>query len=206
MRRSVKAVGVIALSIAVATGCDSGSSAPTSGAADPPSPSAPAATTSAPGAADTGPQSKPTDAGPKVAEIVDESGGVKVTVTALRIGRHDGFDRVVYEFGGKGMPGWKVQYVDTAVQDGSGKPLTVAGRSILEVLISGAAYPHDSGVQEYSGPDPLRDPTATVVSEVHLATTFEGVTQSFVGVNADKPAFRVFALNSPTRIVVDVAS
>ena len=145
----------------------------------------------------------PTDSAPKTAEHSRDSG---VTVTGLRIGHHEGFDRVVYEFGGTGTPGWNVAYVDKAVQDASGKDITVAGSSILEVRITGSAYPFDSGVTEYSGPDPLTEPSATVVAEVQLATLFEGVTQSFIGVNGDRPAFTVTALSEPTRLVVDVAA
>lgn len=145
----------------------------------------------------------PTDSAPKTAEQSRDSG---VTVTDLRIGHHEGFDRVVYEFGGTGTPGWNVAYVDKAVQDASGKDITVAGSSILEVRITGSAYPFDSGVTEYSGPDPLTEPSATVVAEVQLATLFEGVTQSFIGVNGDRPAFTVTALSEPTRLVVDVAA
>ena len=148
-------------------------------------------------------QPVPSDAAPKIAEATRDSA---VTVTDLRIGQHDGYDRVVYEFGGTGTPGWDVRYVDAAVQDASGNDIAVAGTSILEVRITGSAYPFDSGVTEYAGPDPLTEPTATTVAEVHMATLFEGVTQSFIGVNGDRPAFTVTALTGPTRVVVDIAN
>ncbi|MBJ8348735.1 hypothetical protein [Antrihabitans sp. YC2-6] len=157
------------------------------------------------GSSATTPESEPppTDA---IAKTGEPSRDSAVTVTDLRIGHHDGYDRVVYEFGGKGTPGFHVKYVEKAVQDASGKDLPVQGRSILEVLIPGSAYPFDSGVEEYSGPDPLTEPTATAVAEVQLATLFEGVTQSFIGVESDKPPFRVEVLSNPTRLVVDVAN
>lgn len=144
----------------------------------------------------------PTEAGPTSGAHSADAG---VTVTGLRIGHHPGFDRVVYEFGGEGSPGWRVAYVDQAIQDASGKVLDVPGTSILEVQITGSAYPFDSGVEEYSGPDPLTDPSATVVSEVQLATLFEGVTQSFIGIDAAEPPFSVTVLDNPTRLVIDIA-
>ena len=129
-----------------------------------------------------------------------------VTVTDIRIGAHEGFDRVVYEFGGTGTPGWTVGYVEQAIQDGSGAEVEIGGTSILAVTITGAAYPFDSGVEEYAGPDPLTDPSATVVEEVHFGATFEGMTQSWIGTTTERPAFTVTTLSNPTRLVVDVAT
>lgn len=145
----------------------------------------------------------PTDAAPKTTA---PGGQAKLTVTDIRIGRHEGFDRVVYELGGTGTPGWRVGYVDEAVQDGSGKLVPVAGNGILQVLIDGSAYPFDSGAEPYCGPDPVVADPGGVVTEVHGSGVFEGVTQSFVGVTEAGRPFRVSALTDPTRIVVDVAN
>ncbi len=131
--------------------------------------------------------------------------GAKLTVVDIRIGSHDGFDRVVYELGGDGVPGWRVGYVDRAVQDGSGHEIPVAGGAVLQVLIDGSAYPFDSGADPYSGPNPVIAPAGGSVTEVNGSGVFEGVTQSFVGVRDPGTAFSVFALTEPTRLVVDVA-
>lgn len=165
----------------------------------------PAASSATPSTTTTTTESEPppTDAGIKTAK---QSRDAALTVTDIRIGHHEGYDRVVYEFGGKGAPGWSVEYVDKAIQDGSGNDLPVKGTSIMQVLINGSAYPFDSGVTEYAGPDPLSDPSAPAVAEVHLATLFEGTTQSFIGTNAERPAFRVTALANPTRLVIDIAN
>ncbi|MEU0499698.1 hypothetical protein [Nocardia sp. NPDC005998] len=149
------------------------------------------------------PESAPRDALPKRGA---PSNGAGVTVSDLRIGHHPGFDRVVYEFGGAGTPGWIVQYTEQAIQDGSGKVIDVAGRSILEVQITGSAYPFDSGVTPYSGPDPATDPSAPAIAGVYRTTVFEGTTQSFIGVNADRPNFAVGTLTNPTRLVIDIAT
>ncbi|MBF6330810.1 hypothetical protein [Nocardia transvalensis] len=130
----------------------------------------------------------------------------RLTVTDIRIGHHAGFDRVVYELGGIGSPGWRVQYTDRAVQDGSGKPLDVAGGSILQVQILGSAYPWDSGATEYAGPDPATDSSAPGIAGVYSTHVYEGTTQSFIGVNAQRPPFSVTALTEPTRLVIDIAA
>ncbi|WP_054816223.1 AMIN-like domain-containing (lipo)protein [Nocardia arizonensis] len=148
------------------------------------------------------PAQLPVDALPKRGAPSRDAG---VTVTDVRIGAQPGFDRVVYELGGTGTPGWIVQYADRAVQDGSGKVIDIAGRSILEVEITGSAYPFDSGVTPYSGADPVVNPAVPAVTGVYRTLVFEGTTQSFIGLDADRPAFSVTALSAPTRLVIDIA-
>ncbi len=145
----------------------------------------------------------PTDALTKRGAPSSDAG---VTVSGIRIGHQPGFDRVVYELGGAGTPGWIVQYADQAVQDASGKLIDVAGNSILEVQITGSAYPFDNGVTPYSGPDPATDPSAPGVAGVYRSAVYEGTTQSFIGVHADRPAFSVSTLTGPTRLVIDIAT
>ncbi|MGK8555418.1 AMIN-like domain-containing (lipo)protein [Nocardia gipuzkoensis] len=195
------------LTVAVATvllsGCGNGESAPQLPAASSitgtPITGTPAATRTQAGPAPAAPQ----DASPKQGTA---SADAALTVTDIRLGRQPGFDRVVYDLGGVGTPGWLVRYTDRAVQDGSGNRVDVAGRSILEVRILGSAYPFDSGVTPYSGPDPAVDPAVAGVAGVYRTTVFEGATQSFIGVQADRPPFTVTTLSNPTRLVVDIAS
>lgn len=144
----------------------------------------------------------PVDAGDKSSPA---GPGAKLTVVDIRTGSHPGFDRVVYELGGEGTPGWRVGYVDRAVQDGSGNEIPVAGGAVLQVLIDGSAYPFDSGADPYAGPNPVPGEPGGSVVEVNGSGVFEGVTQSFIGVRDPGTAFSVFALTGPTRLVVDVA-
>ena len=128
----------------------------------------------------------------------------QVTVADIRTGRHDGFDRVVFEVGGTGTPGWDVRYVAEAYSQGMGDPVEVAGESALQVTITGAGYPFDTGVEEWSGPDPLPGNGTQTVTEVAWDATFEGTSVAFVGTTGEAP-FRVYALDSPTRVVIEVA-
>jgi hypothetical protein len=182
---------MVAVATALLAGCGDGDSQPGLPVAS--STATPAAVAQAPVPGDTAPkQGKP-------------SGDAALTVTDVRLGRQPGFDRVVYDLGGVGTPGWLVRYTDRAVQDGSGNPVDVAGRSILEVRILGSAYPFDSGVTPYEGPDPAVNPEVPGIAGVYRTTVFEGVTQSFIGVQSDRPPFTVTALSNPTRLVVDIA-
>jgi predicted small secreted protein len=133
----------------------------------------------------------------------DASADASVTVTDIRTGRHDGYDRVVFELGGTGTPGWDVAYVDQPASQGSGDPVDVAGNAALQVTITGAGYPYDTGVEEFSGPKPLPGSGTKTVTEVVFDATFEGTTVAFVGTTAKAP-FRVYALSNPTRVVLEV--
>jgi len=132
----------------------------------------------------------------------EPGGSAMLTVTDVRVGAHDGYDRVVFDLDGEGTPGWRVEYVDEALDDGSGNPVEVDGDAVLQVAITGTAMPMDSGVTEYSG-DPVDGP-GTSVDQVVYRFVFEGITTAFVGVDGEPRPFRVFALEDPARVVVDV--
>ncbi len=134
----------------------------------------------------------------------EASGDALLSVTDIRIGRHDGFDRVVFETDGAGTPGWDVRYVDSAESQGSGDDIEVDGGAILRVTISGVGIPADTGVEEYSGPDRLSAGDAEVVTEVVWDSTFEGTSVAFAGVTEETP-FRVYLLEDPARVVLEVA-
>ena len=137
-------------------------------------------------------------------DMAEASADARVTVSDIRLGRHDGFDRVVFEVGGTGTPGWEVGYVDQPTSQGSGDPVEVSGNAVLQVTLTGAGYPYDTGVEEYAGPDPLASGNTEVVTEVVFDATFEGTTVAFVGTRAEAP-FRVYLLESPSRVVLEVA-
>ena len=144
----------------------------------------------------------PANAEPDTADASADSRG---TVRDIRLGGHDGFDRVVFEVGGAGTPGWDVRYVDSASSQGSGEPIDVAGDAILQVTLTGMGIPPDTGVEEYSAPDPLSVAGTHVVTEVPFDATFEGTTVTFVGTSGELP-FRVYQLQNPVRVVLEVAS
>ncbi len=148
----------------------------------------------------------PADAAVDTAEPSDDAA---LVVTDVRAGPQDGFDRVVFDLAGTGSAGWRVEYVDAAADDGSGEPVEVAGDAVLQVRLAGMAMPtEDPDVVEYDGGTVGPQGTSSV-EEVVYRFWFEGYTTAFVGVDggsgaADPPPFRVFALEDPARVVVDV--
>ena len=213
--RSVVAAAAVASTLLTACGGgdDSGDGSASATPTTSPATSAPATTSRAddsPGGRDgsdtdddghDNPPPFPADTRPDTGQ---PSAGAQVTVTEIRIGRHDHFDRVVFEVGGTGTPGWDVRYVDAASSQGSGAPIEVAGDEILQVTVTAVGYPTETGVEEWSGPDPLSVGATEVVTEVVWDTTFEGTSVAFVGAS-EKVAFRVYLLESPARIVLEVA-
>lgn len=135
--------------------------------------------------------------------VSDSVGAGGLTVTDIRLGGHDGFDRVVYELGGAGTPGWDIEYVEAPTAQGTGEPIEIAGEAFLRVTIIGTNYPEFTGIEEYVEDAPLAVAgTQTIVEEVFNGT-FEGTTVSYVGTTAQNP-FRVYTLTDPTRLVVEV--
>jgi hypothetical protein len=130
------------------------------------------------------------------------SPGAAVTLTDVRAGRYAGFDRVVLEVAGAGLPGWDARYVAEARSAGSGFPVDVAGVAVLQVTLKGIGLPGDTGVRPYAGPDPLAA-DGGVLREVVLDGAFEGQLGVFVGATAERP-FRVYLLQNPTRVVLEV--
>jgi predicted small lipoprotein YifL len=164
-------------------------------------PSGPPTATAAAGEDDDAPAGFPVE--PALSE--QEPSGGPLTVTAVRVARQEGYDRVVFELAGKaGQAGWRVEYVDEPRAQGSGEPVPVDGEAALSVLITGTGYPMDTGQEEVAD-DPALPGGLEVVADVVLGGVFEGQYEAFIGTSGRQP-FRVFRLADPERVVVDVRS
>lgn len=128
----------------------------------------------------------------------------QLVVTAIRVGTHEGIERVVFEFTGSGEPGWFIDYTDNPVQQGSGNPVTFVGDTALNINIDGTTYPFEVGIE-----DPQLETvpgTGSIVTEVQSIGTFEGRSQFVVGINGSARPYSVQALNDPPRLVLDISS
>ncbi|MFI8192345.1 hypothetical protein ACIF8T_26770 [Streptomyces sp. NPDC085946] len=141
---------------------------------------------------------------------VAKTGGTATTtpVNNIRTGRHACFDRMVVDIPGAGSGlGYSVRYVDRLHQDGSGRPIAVAGGAVLEIRVGAPAYDPETGAAVYPAragrPLPGVDLTGyRTFRDARFAGSFEGETQVGLGVRARLP-FRVLPLHD--RIVIDVA-
>lgn len=113
-----------------------------------------------------------------------------------------GYDRVVFEFTGDSVPGYRVEYTKSPVQRcGSGDPVSVAGTGRLIVRFE-PAQAHD----EHGNLAPVerhRAPGLPAVRELTLVCDFEGQVQWVLGIAAPS-AYRVSELTGPARLVLDV--
>lgn len=63
----------------------------------------------------------------------------------VRAGKHDCFDRIVFDVNGPADVGYAVRYVPVVAADGSGEPVPVPGSAALEVVVHAPEQGYDSG-------------------------------------------------------------
>jgi hypothetical protein len=126
-----------------------------------------------------------------------------VSVVDVRVGTHDGFDRLVFELVGDGTPGYRIAYTDEPVGDASGLPVEVAGATALQVTLVGVAIPGEEPEGATTFLDDVLGPDGGVILEVVNESLFEGYHTFFVGLDEQLP-FVLGLLDDPTRLVVDL--
>jgi hypothetical protein len=119
-----------------------------------------------------------------------------------RAGRHACFDRLVLDVAGKGF-GYRVEYVDRLIQEGSGNAVALRGGAKLRIIVQATTSPDfrqaSPTLANLSGYQTFR--------QVAAAGSFEGQTAMGLGVRARLP-FRVSTLPNDgggTRLMIDVA-
>ena len=131
------------------------------------------------------------------------TGGATALLDRIAVGRHEGYDRVVFQFQ-NGLPGYRVEYVQPPLkEDGSGKPVSVQGNAVVVVRMdpaSGFDLNTGEGVMVYKGPKRIdaAGAGATAVRELVRTGDFEAVLSWAIGLEA-KAAFRVTTATSPSR-------
>ena len=122
-------------------------------------------------------------------------------------GPSPGSDRVVFEFTGDSVPGYRVEYTTKPVQRcGSGDPVTVAGTGRLIVRFE-PAQAHDApgslAPVTLAPTERHRTPGLPAVRELTLICDFEGQVAWILGIAA-RSEYRVSELTGPARLVLDV--
>jgi hypothetical protein len=137
--------------------------------------------------------------------VVRAANKATALLTHVRAARHEGYDRIVFEFA-NALGGYDVRYVQPPVrQDGSGAAVRVNGTALLRIRMENALdadLTKPSAPRTYTGPQRF-DPGTPEIAELVRTGGFEAVLTWVAGLR-DRVDFRVSALRSPPRIVVDV--
>lgn len=128
-------------------------------------------------------------------------GHPELQIEDVRVGSHEGVDRVVVELSGTGTPNVLAGYTPDPRQQASGLPLVPAGNAYFELIIQGV--PWTMGLSEA---DLAKADSAGVaaggIQEIADGGIFEADAQYIVGLNAQRP-YNLYLLENPTRVVVD---
>jgi hypothetical protein len=137
----------------------------------------------------------------RAAARCQQAGAAHARVMGIRAASHEGFDRIVLEFEGNTVPGYRLAPLSPPLTNcTSGAPVTVEGGGALQIQLAGTSGHDDAGAS--TTPLELR-PALPSVREIERTCDFEGVVAFAVGVATPTP-FRAFPLAAPARLVVDV--
>lgn len=146
-------------------------------------------------------------------EIVDFEGTAGITneksesvgaaiLREVRVGRHAAYDRVVFEFEGKLMPGYRIEYIDKPVRAcGSGHVVALRGDGWLEISFQPAMAHTENG--EPTIKERERSPDNPIIRELKLTCDFETEVTWVLGVSSPNN-YRVLELDDPTRLAIDI--
>lgn len=162
-----------------------------------------------PAGADTTPVATPTPTpapGPQEAWTAGLTDRVRtvprpVVLNDVRVAVNDGFDRMVLEFAGPSVPGYRVEYAGEASQCGSGEPVRVAGEAQLVITLRGTQAHTERG--QATVQPRRRRLEMPILREYEFSCDFEGVVQVVLGASA-RNRYRVLELQNPARLVVDL--
>lgn len=138
-----------------------------------------------------------------------DAGSSMATISGIRSGRHDCYDRLVVDVAGA-VAGYDVRYVAQVHAEGSGAIVPVRGVAALAVVVRATSYDPLTGRATYVPrvPSELTDVAGfRTFRQVAWGGSVEGQSTIALGVRARLP-FRVFILPGPgqgSRLVVDVA-
>jgi hypothetical protein len=128
---------------------------------------------------------------------------VVVHTADVRIGTHDGYDRITFEYLEDGTPEFDMQTASPPfTQDASGNPMTVNGSPVMQITLQGATKLADDGSLTYTGATEFEPGFPQLVHLIERGD-FEAVNSWYVGLNGGD-CMRAIVLTDPSRLVVDV--
>lgn len=123
-------------------------------------------------------------------------------IADVRVGTHDGYDRVVFEFT-DAIPSYAIKVATPPfIRDPSGLPLRVDGSYFWQLVLTNGTKVTDDGSLSYDGPTDFK-PGYPQLVELVESGDFEGVSAWFIGM-AGESCVRALTLDEPPRLVIDI--
>jgi hypothetical protein len=180
-----------------AGGSPSESTAASASASDAASPS---------GVASATPTAAPTDGlGAFSCKLPIEGDGTvaRAQITDVRVGTHDGYDRVVIEFE-DGIPPYILQKATPPLRsDPAGMEMDVEGTAFLNLVLMGGTRVTEDGEFTYDGRTDFRPTGFPVLAELVESGDFEATSAWYLGLK-QKSCVRVLTMADPARLVIDI--
>lgn len=203
----------LALSLAA---CAGPAADPTPTATPEPTPSPTPGGTATPAATPASPTPSPTDEPPTLpafdcdAVPLEDEGTVSLAnIADVRVGEHEDFDRIVFEFqpygsDGAGIPEHLLRHAEPPLTDDPrGAEMDVAGDAFLQLTLLGGTRLTAEFEETYTGP--LRfEVDFPQLRELVEAGDFEATANWYIGMESEDPCLRVMVLDDPSRLVIDI--
>jgi hypothetical protein len=122
----------------------------------------------------------------------------------VRVGRHPGYDRIVYQFAGP-IPSYRIRPVTSLAEDASGEPVWPGSPNLLQIRLEPAQAHTDDGQTPLTAAERQTFPNLPVLRSYRLVGDFEGVVTYGLRLSLGRPNLRVTELTNPNRLVVDLA-
>jgi hypothetical protein len=119
----------------------------------------------------------------------------------MRVGKHDGFDRVVFEMNGT-LPKWYVTYEKPPFETYGDQYIKLRGKAFIHVSLYMVGYSDEDRKANEKLERRQNKMNWPMIREVKTSSFFEGEIEYLIGLKKRTP-FRVLALSNPTRLVVD---
>lgn len=125
-----------------------------------------------------------------------------VLLKAVRTGKHEFYDRVVFEFEGNALPGYVIEYVNKPVRDcGRGEVVPLSSDEVLMITLQPANAHTEAGQPTVRSPQLNTD--SRLLKEMKQICDFEAQVQWILGLTLPNP-YRVLELTNPARLVIDI--
>ena len=126
----------------------------------------------------------------------------RAQITDVRVGEHEGYDRVVFQFD-SGLPDAVIEGVlPPFYADPSGLEIEVDGSAFLKVTMQGASKVSPDGVVTYDGSTSFEPGFERLIQLVE-GGDFEAVSTWYLGLDGGS-CYRVLTLSDPSRLVIDI--